>query len=193
MNKSHAQSTAVSAPLTYASRQLDICGVCHSKYNIGSNQPRILIHCGHTFCQSCLKKYIHSDHILCPSCGKLINNVTKVTQLPLNFPVLGEIIKNDPILMLLLEGQSDTSMYAQCPIHPEKQKHYYCIYHESNYCSECVYPLHRQSKCKVVDLYDIDQIYQQNEADVMKNKMIVKTRSKAKGKMIPEEFFISNA
>ena len=47
----------------YASRGLDICGVCKKKYNLGDRIPRILVHCGHTFCTSCLIKFHHVDHI----------------------------------------------------------------------------------------------------------------------------------
>ena len=59
----------------YASRGLDICGVCKMKYNLGDRIPRILVHCGHTFCTSCLIRYYHVDHIRCPYCKKLINNI----------------------------------------------------------------------------------------------------------------------
>ena len=61
--------------LDYASRGLDICGVCKQKYNLGDRIPRILVHCGHTFCTSCLIKFHHVDHIRCPYCKKLINNI----------------------------------------------------------------------------------------------------------------------
>ena len=68
----------------YASRKLDICGICHQKYNVGDKIPRILINCGHTFCTSCLMKYYHNSHIRCPYCRKLVKNLDNVETLPLN-------------------------------------------------------------------------------------------------------------
>ena len=47
----------------YSKRGLDICGVCKRRYNLGDRIPRILVHCGHTFCTSCLIKFHHIDHI----------------------------------------------------------------------------------------------------------------------------------
>lgn len=176
--------------IDYSGRKLDICGVCHTKYNVASNKPRILIHCGHTFCSKCIQNYIHNDHIRCPFCKKLINNMSNSKMLPVNYPLMGEIIGNDPVIMLLLEGQSSMSMYSSCSIHPEKQKHYYCTFHETNFCKECKHPLHKQSECQVADLYELDQIYQQNEADKLKNKLIVSLRNKEKGKKKFEEFFV---
>ena len=34
----------------YSGRKLDLCGICHQKYNVGDKIPRILVNCGHTFC-----------------------------------------------------------------------------------------------------------------------------------------------
>ena len=38
----------------YQTRGLDFCYFCGDKFNVGEKIPRILIHCGHTFCTECL-------------------------------------------------------------------------------------------------------------------------------------------
>ena len=180
----------------YASRGLDICGVCKMKYNLGDRIPRILVHCGHTFCTSCLIRYYHVDHIRCPYCKKLINNiesVSKIESLPLNLNIFGELVKTDPLVMRLIDPENPNSLSSQCSFHPEKQKHFYCSYHEKNFCRECIKSSHKLNECCVVDLYDIDKLYQLNEKNIRKNNLIIKCRKKTNGgKMRKEEFFIAN-
>ena len=180
----------------YSARGLDICGVCKKKYNLGDRIPRILIHCGHTFCTSCLIKFHHIDHIRCPYCKKLINNIdspAKIESLPLNLNIFGELVKTDPVVMRLIDPENPNSLTNLCSVHSEKQKHFYCSYHETNFCRECIKSFHKLNECCVVDLYDIDKLYQLNEQNIRKNNLIIKCRKKAnKGKMRKEEFFISN-
>ena len=177
----------------YARRSLDICAVCKNKYNVGDRIPRILVNCGHTFCTSCLLKYHHGkDHIRCPSCKKLVKHLDNVETLPLNLSIFGEIVKNDPVIMMFIDPSSEASFASSCPSHPEKQRHYYCSFHENNFCRECMKAFHKGDKCCVVDLCDIQKLFQLNEQNLMKNELIVKTRNKAKGKMRKEEFFIAN-
>ena len=176
----------------YARRSLDICAVCKNKYNVGDRIPRILVNCGHTFCTSCLLKYHHGkDHIRCPSCKKLVKHLDNVETLPLNLSIFGEIVKNDPVIMMFIDPSSEASFASSCPNHPEKQRHYYCSFHENNFCRECMKAFHKGDKCCVVDLCDIQKLFQLNEQNLMKNELIVKTRNKAKGKMRKEEFFIA--
>ena len=180
----------------YSKRGLDICGVCKKKYNLGDRIPRILVHCGHTFCTSCLIKFHHIDHIRCPFCKKLINNIdspAKIESLPLNLNIFGELVKYDPVVMMLIDPENPNSLTSLCSQHPEKQKHFYCSYHETNFCRECIKLFHKQNECCVVDLYDIDKLYQLNEQNIKKNNLIIKCRKKVNnGKMRKEEFFISN-
>ena len=155
----------------YASRGLDICGVCKKKYNLGDRIPRILVHCGHTFCTSCLIRYYHIDHIRCPYCKKLINNiesVSKIESLPLNLNIFGELVKNDPMVMMLIDPENPNSLSSSCSFHPEKQKHFYCSYHETNFCRECIKSNHKLNECCVVDLYDIEKLFQINKKNKKK-------------------------
>lgn len=179
--------------LNYENRKLDICGVCHEKYNVGDKIPRILVNCGHTFCTSCLMKYYRRNRIRCPFCKKLVKNLDNVETLPLNISIFGEIVRNDPVIMILIDPDSDISFSSLCCLHQEKQKHFYCSHHENSFCRECIKAFHRSDKCCVVDLYDILKLYQLNEQNIIKNQLIVKTRNKGKGKMKKEEFFIANS
>ena len=177
----------------YCHRNLDICAVCKNKYNVGDRIPRILVNWGHTFCTSCLLKYHHGkDHIRCPSCKKLVKHLDNVETLPLNLSIFGEIVKNDPVIMMFIDPSSEASFASSCPNHIEKQRHYYCSFHENNFCRECMKAFHKGDKWCVVDLCDIQKLFQLNEQNLMKNELIVKTRNKAKGKMRKEEFFIAN-
>ena len=191
--KKEAQPKMKKPFFDYARRSLDICAICKNKYNVGDRIPRILVNCGHTFCTSCLLKYHHGkDHIRCPSCKKLVKHLDNVETLPLNLSIFGEIVKNDPVIMMFIDPSSEASFASSCPNHPEKQRHYYCSHHENNFCRECMKAFHKGDKCCVVDLCDIQKLFQLNEQNLMKNELIVKTRNKAKGKMRKEEFFIAN-
>ncbi len=177
----------------YAGRKLDVCGVCKQKYNVGDKIPRILVNCGHTFCTSCLTKFLHCEHIRCPFCKKLVNKIDNVENLPLNLNLFGEVVKNDSVIMMFIDMNHELSMSSPCSKHPEKQRHFYCSQHENNFCRECIKPFHRSKDCCVVDLYDIHKLFQLNEQNIMKNQQIVKFRNKNQGKRAKkDEFFIAN-
>jgi len=82
----------------YQSRKLHYCLFCGDKYNVGEKIPRILVHCGHTFCTSCLSSIHHNFRVRCPLCRKLIKNLETVERLPLNINILYEVVERDPIL-----------------------------------------------------------------------------------------------
>ena len=82
----------------YRSRKLDYCHFCGDSYNVGEKIPRILIHCGHTFCTECLSMLHHNFRVRCPICRKLIKNLETVERLPLNINILYEVVERDPIL-----------------------------------------------------------------------------------------------
>ena len=93
----------------------------------------------------------------------------------------------------MLDIDSKNSYESNCSAHTEKQKHFYCSYHKVNFCRECIKAYHRDEKCCVVDLFDINKLHQLNEQNILKNLLIIKTRNKAKGKIKKEEFFIANS
>ena len=84
--------------LDYESRGLDICQFCALKYNVGERIPRILVHCGHTLCTTCIQSLHHKDRVRCPVCRKLVKNLETVERLPLNIDILYEVVERDQIL-----------------------------------------------------------------------------------------------
>ena len=46
--------------------------------------PRIMVHCGHTFCTACLYLYFKDQRIRCPKCRKVIKRLRIVEVLPIN-------------------------------------------------------------------------------------------------------------
>lgn len=177
----------------YISRQLDICGVCRQKYNVGDRIPRILVNCGHTYCTSCLSKYYRKNRIRCPFCRKLVKNLESVEQLPLNISMFSEAVQDDADLLDILETESSNSYTSTCPVHSEKTQHFYCSLHKVNFCRECIKLGHRDDNCCVVDLNDINKLFQLNVQNSYKNYLIIKTRSRMQGTKIDrKEFFIAN-
>ena len=47
-----------------------LCSNCHKEFNSEDQVPRILIVCGHTFCEACLKTQIEKTpkSLECPDC-----------------------------------------------------------------------------------------------------------------------------
>jgi len=184
-------------PLEYCSRKLDICGICNLKYNIGDRIPRILINCGHTYCTSCLSKYYRKQRIRCPCCKKLVKNLESVEQLPLNITIFGELVQNDSLILDLIESNGvngQTAYNSICSLH-DKQKHFFCSYHENNFCRECMKLSHKEDRCCVIDLFDISKLFALNEQNNFRNSLIVKARNKsnvADKSRMNEEFFIAN-
>ena len=178
---------------SYHERKLDICGVCRKKYNVGDRIPRILVNCGHTYCTSCLSNYYRKNRIRCPFCKKLVKHLDSVETLPLNIPLFSEIVKNDPKISTYIEPNSNDSFTAICAHHNEKQKHFFCSFHNTNFCRECIKQFHRDDNCCVVDLFDIHKLYLLNEQNTAKNEQIVHMRNKYKGKMHKNEFLIANS
>ena len=179
--------------LDYKTRRLNFCGVCKLVYNVGDRIPRILVNCGHTYCTSCLTKYYRKNRIRCPCCKKLVKNLESVEQLPLNINMFSEVVDTDGKLLNMLDPDSSQSYVSGCHTHYEKQKHFYCSYHKVNFCRECIKMYHRDEKCCVVDIFDINKLYQLHENNRYKNSLIIRTRNRVQNKMKKEEFFIANS
>ena len=105
------------------------------------------------------------------------------------------MVSLDDKLLLILDGDYKDSYISACHFHYEKQKHFYCSYHKINFCRDCIKLYHRDDKCCVVDLFDINKLYELNEQNKFKNHLIVKTRNRLIDgkKMRKEEFFIANS
>ena len=49
-----------------------LCPVCKLDYTTqGEQQPRLLVTCGHTFCQKCLDSQADSEALSCPQCSQV--------------------------------------------------------------------------------------------------------------------------
>ena len=180
--------------LSYKDRKLDICGICKLKYNVGDRIPRILVNCGHTYCTSCLSYYYHEEtqRIRCPFCKKLVKHLVSIENLTLNIPIFSEIVRNDEKLLHYIKtDNNDELMVDYCEKH-SRRKHFYCSFHNINFCRECIRQFHKDDRCCVVDLSDIQKIYSLNEQSIRRNEQIFQMRNKYKGKMHKDEFFISN-
>lgn len=101
----------------YKTRGLDYCYFCGEKFNVGEKIPRILIHCGHTFCTECLNVLHNDQNVRCPICRKLIKYVESVDKLPLNFNILYEIVESDPILRNINFEDEDVIECLLCDTH----------------------------------------------------------------------------
>jgi hypothetical protein len=156
--------------IDYIARRLDFCGVCKQKYNVGDRIPRILVNCGHTYCTSCLTKYFRKNRIRCPFCTKLVKKLENVELLPLNINIFAEVVNANTNLLKMLDTDSDNSYFNECTLHAEKQMHFYCPFHDNNFCRDCMKTNHKDSKCCVVELFDINKLYQLNDQNQNKNK-----------------------
>eukprot|EP01017_Pseudomicrothorax_dubius_P013757 TRINITY_DN1616_c0_g2_i2.p1 TRINITY_DN1616_c0_g2~~TRINITY_DN1616_c0_g2_i2.p1 ORF type:complete len:162 (+),score=39.50 TRINITY_DN1616_c0_g2_i2:83-568(+) len=92
------QASAVSGEHTakineFVSKLLDVqkCVLCGCDYNFSSRIPRILVHCGHTFCSSCLRNFYRNMRVRCPLCLKLIKNLESIERLPVNHTIFGRM------------------------------------------------------------------------------------------------------
>ena len=70
------------------------CKVCFEKFNYIKNKPRLIISCGHTFCQSCLNRL---QKQICPECRSNINGTV------VNYAILNLINSNILNLIQIVE------------------------------------------------------------------------------------------
>ena len=67
------------------------CVLCKQDYTLTDRIPRILIHCGHTFCTPCLRNFYRNLRIRCPLCLKLVKNIEFLERLPVNHTIFTKI------------------------------------------------------------------------------------------------------
>ena len=107
------------------------CVLCKSLYDMENHVPRILIHCGHTFCTPCLTDFFKNFRVRCPLCLKLIKNIESIERLPINhsiFSILADEInakkpkgKEDIDLKSILLAQFTQNKAEQAAV-PEKEE-----------------------------------------------------------------------
>jgi len=75
--------------------------------------PRILIHCGHTICHSCLLNFYKNRRVRCPLCLKLIKHLDSVERLPVHTHQI--IIRS--ITQSSLASPRKSIIRAKCMVH----------------------------------------------------------------------------
>ena len=160
----------------YKTRGLDFCYYCGEKFNVGEKIPRILIHCGHTFCTECLSVLHHNFRVRCPICRKLVKQVESVDKLPLNFNILYEIVERDYILRDINFEDEDCIECLLCDKHDQRVQHFYCSNHLTVFCRECIKEDHTDERCFVVDLYEIEKMRKMHRLNQQMNKKQLEKR-----------------
>jgi len=183
---------------------LNACVLCKGEYNLNERIPRILIHCGHTFCSSCLKNFHKNRRIRCPLCLKLIKNIDSLDRLPVNHTIfskmaeelkeksrkdghISRIQKIDEFthekfmapMTAALQGKKKAEEEVEyndynagagdvkdpqdieweyCGYHTDRIKHFFCTTHQSVICRVCSEVMHARPECKIVDLYETEDV-----------------------------------
>ena len=118
------------------------CPVCYNNYNGTKNLPRMLVACGHTVCQVCLKNIQGtSQKFLCPICRK--KNLENVKLLPVNHALL-ELKEAKPS--------------SRCRKH-ELEFVAYCEDHDAVLCGACVFE-HLTHSCLLLNDPKLEAIAQ---------------------------------
>ncbi|KRX00628.1 Armadillo-type fold [Pseudocohnilembus persalinus] len=77
----------------FVSKLLDTkkCVVCKEDFDLQERMPRILVHCGHTFCTSCIINFYRNNKVRCPLCLKLIKNIEYLERIPINHTIFTKL------------------------------------------------------------------------------------------------------
>jgi hypothetical protein len=94
MQQSEATSTEFKEKINeFVSKLINLksCVLCKEDFNFSERIPRILIHCGHTFCSSCLSNFHKNNRVRCPMCLKLIKHIDSIERLPVNHTIFSRL------------------------------------------------------------------------------------------------------
>lgn len=155
----------------YSRRVLDTekCFLCDKEFDLQNRAPRILVHCGHTFCTSCLYLYFKDQRIRCPVCRKVIKRLRVVEILPLN-PMIHWLLvakvpptEIDPINASLKLPQvvqkeindRDNVQYPLCEEHSDRYIHFTCLTCSMVYCRACLEQEGSSCEHHIIDLYSL--------------------------------------
>ena len=121
------------------------CSICVEDYK----QPKLL-HCGHTFCLSCIERQIKTSgqntHVSCAICRKVTpvpDGKTCNLQTDFRIAQLQEVVSKAPPVETNNNTEENTvaSQLEECPLHAEKYTHF---------CTECkriICPVLRRTSC----------------------------------------------
>ena len=155
--------------LKYSSTVFDAekCPTCRLNYDLASRCPRILVHCGHTVCTSCLYYFFKDQRIRCPLCSKVIKRLRVIEVLPINHQIYYELITKIPesevdpinaILKLPEElnreiNESEEVELPLCEMHTDRYKHFLCMKHAVLLCRICITDNLHLCESNFLDLY----------------------------------------
>lgn len=112
------------------------CPICFHEFNTSIQIPLVL-HCGHTFCQPCIKSSDRKMGALqCPLCRGL------------DFREVSIMKKNQIIYQYLTPINKLPTV--PCPVHPNFESTFFCVTENSTFCQKCV------TSHKYHDIYNID-------------------------------------
>jgi hypothetical protein len=159
------------------------CTLCLQAYNFAERLPRILVHCGHTFCESCVARFHQKGKVRCPQCHKLVKHVPEVACLPINHSIFTGKVRalqalhplenfQDPRAYLLEKFQEGSRRAKDrglpladpetglpfCLTHADRVEHFYCHGHLTLACRVCAELAHQGPACQLTELYDVPSI-----------------------------------
>ena len=143
------------------------CSVCLKNYDLGIRAPRILIHCGHTVCTSCLYLFFKNEKVNCPLCSKVIKQLRVIEILPLNHNIFTKLSLKlqkseiDPINSCLRLPEEIIRELAEkeevdipiCEYHEMRYKHFACIQHSLLLCRMCISEELHPCSSNIIDIY----------------------------------------
>jgi hypothetical protein len=120
------------------------CPKCELPYEGEVHVPRILINCGHTTCEECIKQLLGSENSLsCPECNS-INKAESVNSFPKNFALLNMRIDTQPTTSTPQTSVPTTPVKPKediietmCSTH-QKKIEAYCMQDKIILCIDCI-------------------------------------------------------
>lgn len=107
------------------------CKLCQSSFDSQIRKPLIL-KCGHTFCEVCLKDLFCSEKILCPT-DSIISEFDDFQKISVNYLILEayeESLKNKKLFE------------KTCPVHKTQIIRFFCQTHKVLLCQDCLISEH---------------------------------------------------
>ena len=116
---------------------------------MGERIPRILVHCGHTLCTSCIQTLHHNNRVRCPICRKLVKQLESAERLPLNINILYEVVEKDPILSKTnFDFEEETSRIQEQRREKQGELEEAIKYHIADECAPKVLACSRQRSAR---------------------------------------------
>ena len=76
------------------------CPLCRTLYDLNDHTPKIIPFCGHTFCISCLERFLFTSSLKCPMCQSITRYLKNIDSLPTNHLIYTNIIETMPKEMI---------------------------------------------------------------------------------------------